>query len=360
MITNCITEIPQDINIILNSDTRDITLKAGSKVYVPNGSGIFEEVIIQSDKTGGAGAVNQEIFVAYDFDTNNLITAYKGGTVTTDPTPSGNYYLYYNSTTNKCLFDTPNGLQQSSFPLGLIYCGSHIDGIDSNIDGINQVFNGFGYIGSTIFALPVVKCLIPAGFNGDGTLRNTLKTLTSVKTTTLQNDFNQNHIDVGITSNTDIDIQFLTYNKKENFNYNSLQQKVLESNVATLDVQNGRITSFTPKTVFHALDYNDKETVAGWSMPSSKYIDLTLGASDTTYTAPANGYFLFCKAAGDIEKYMNIVRVSDNFSVEANPNRASNWGRLILPVRKGDVVSVGYSVTGDTKYFRFYYAEGEV
>lgn len=34
-ITNCITEIPQDIKLELNNGT--LTLKAGSKVYVPNG-----------------------------------------------------------------------------------------------------------------------------------------------------------------------------------------------------------------------------------------------------------------------------------------------------------------------------------
>ena len=35
MITNCITEIPQDIKLELNNGI--LTLKAGSKVYVPNG-----------------------------------------------------------------------------------------------------------------------------------------------------------------------------------------------------------------------------------------------------------------------------------------------------------------------------------
>ena len=34
-VTNCITKIPQDIKLELNNGT--LTLKAGSKVYVPNG-----------------------------------------------------------------------------------------------------------------------------------------------------------------------------------------------------------------------------------------------------------------------------------------------------------------------------------
>ena len=40
--TNCLTEIPQDITLELNNGT--LTLKAGSKVYVPNGSGVFDVV----------------------------------------------------------------------------------------------------------------------------------------------------------------------------------------------------------------------------------------------------------------------------------------------------------------------------
>ena len=54
-ITNCITEIPQDIKLELNNGT--LTLKAGSKVYVPNGfesdgtTPKFDEYLISSDLT---------------------------------------------------------------------------------------------------------------------------------------------------------------------------------------------------------------------------------------------------------------------------------------------------------------------
>lgn len=39
--TNRILEIPQDIKLELNNGT--LTLKAGSKVYVPNGPGVFNK-----------------------------------------------------------------------------------------------------------------------------------------------------------------------------------------------------------------------------------------------------------------------------------------------------------------------------
>ena len=52
-ITNCITEIPQDIKLELNNGV--LTLKAGSKVYVPNGfeadgtTRKFDEIVFDSD-----------------------------------------------------------------------------------------------------------------------------------------------------------------------------------------------------------------------------------------------------------------------------------------------------------------------
>ena len=45
--TNRILEIPQDIKLELNNGT--LTLKAGSKVYVPNGPGVFDAVTVAND-----------------------------------------------------------------------------------------------------------------------------------------------------------------------------------------------------------------------------------------------------------------------------------------------------------------------
>jgi hypothetical protein len=46
-ITNCITSIPQDIKLELNNGT--LTLKAGSKVYMPNGAGVFNIITMNVD-----------------------------------------------------------------------------------------------------------------------------------------------------------------------------------------------------------------------------------------------------------------------------------------------------------------------
>lgn len=49
----------------------------------------------------------------------------------------------------------------------------------------------------------------------------------------------------------------------------------------------GKITSFTPKTTFHALDYNDRETVVSWGTPD--YDRATSITSNSTFVAPFDG-----------------------------------------------------------------------
>lgn len=60
MISNCITEIPQDIKLELNNGT--LTLKAGSKVYVPNGPGVFDAVTVPSDVVFHSGTIGTDTY----------------------------------------------------------------------------------------------------------------------------------------------------------------------------------------------------------------------------------------------------------------------------------------------------------
>ena len=99
-----------------------------------------------------------------------------------------------------------------------------------------------------------------------------------------------------------------------------------------------------------------KILMSGQALPSKTYIDLTLGASGTTYTAPANGYFYIRKTAGVNGSQIGIF--GDNLSIEQNTQFSTNDANIYLPVLKGDVVTISYSVTGTTKIFRFVYAQG--
>ena len=366
-ISNCITEIPQDIKLELNNGT--LTLKAGSKLYIPNGfesdgtTKKFDTKIIESDI----------IFSALNYSTNlhiisllssNLIQALMTETQQfsgdTAPTPTNVYAFWYDTTNNIVKYTIDNGstwTESCSLPLGLI-------SIEKNkgITSIDQVFNGFGYIGSTIFALPGVKGLIPNGRNADGSLKNIEFTIDKVSITT--NGGSSDTRNIVLYTSGDIDHPELSgYLYDENFlwimNYNgSGYFKGDRMCVGPVEYSSGKVISFTPKTVFHALDYNDKSTISGWSMPSFRYIDLTLGASGTSYTAPANGWVYIAKVGGSSNAYVNLTNMENGLGLIVHVPASSNVCKCFIPVKKGDVFKVEYTASG-THTFRFIYAEGE-
>ena len=87
-------------------------------------------------------------------------------------------------------------------------------------------------------------------------------------------------------------------------------------------------------------------------MPSSRYINLTLGASDSTYTAPANGWFEFGSGATGVIQLINSTKDIGMTSI------TQTYGvRTFVPVEKGDVVILKYTATPSTH--KFIYAEGE-
>lgn len=254
-ITNCITEIPQDIKMELNNGT--LTLKAGSKVYVPNGfeaDGItlkFDVVTTNSDLSISY-PTNGEMTLYYDVDNSSLIRFFtsadsSGGTTPTDQT------TWYDITNNILRRYDTGGTLGSKLSLPLCHY-TVSDGVASSID---QVFNGFGYIGSTVFALPGVKGLIPNGRNEDGSLKNIEFTVGSVKT------FTSNYtgpFNLVLDNNNLFYNGLYWYSDKENINYDGTNKQYM-CNIGTCNTSNGVIIIFKPKTTFHALDYNNNHCV---------------------------------------------------------------------------------------------------
>lgn len=107
-----------------------------------------------------------------------------------------------------------------------------------------------------------------------------------------------------------------------------------------------------------------KTIMANMPMPSDNYIDLTLGANGTDYTAPANGYFYFAKTALQ-NQTVGLIRRNiattwkDLTSYQIAYTGSGNVLPVWLPVKKGDKVEVNYNATGATQSFKFFYAEGE-
>ena len=377
-ITNCITEIPQDIKLELADGV--LTLKAGSKIYVPNGIGVFDEITIEDDISKSytlSGADRKTLLIYKDGALNFLATSstieyYFSGETAPDQFIGG-YAYWYDTGNNLLKFTSDSGVTWESgysLPIGELQIGTGFS--------INQVFNGFGYIGKTVFALPGIKGLIPNGRNTDGTLNNQEFELDEVLIGTLdpnvpagetvfvvrkQNDnqmisFFKGLFNARNTSDLASDTPWynLYYLKDEN-KLRAGNQVEIEAYVGgwVFCDENYNITSFRPKTTFNAVDYSDSSWFAAQAMPGEKYINLTLGASNTVYTAPANGYFTLAKMANNGQHiYMSNGRISVQSWVST-----TGYIQSFLPVQKGDSLNIGYTATGDTAFFRFVYAQGE-
>lgn len=384
-ISNCITYIPQDIKLELNNGT--LTLKAGSKVYIPNGAGVFDVVTIASDiKYKYTYAPSSDSFVMLFI--NQSGTAFVNSRLefacfSGETQPSGNYINWYKTNENRMYSIGNNATIEDSgfsFPIARVIQGS--DGVTKSID---QVFNGFGYIGSTVFALPGVKGLIPNGRNADGSLKSIEVVQNSVKIMTMASYMaGRKHCPLELFFNNELGGMAINFNNwgvvatlkdlprdklyaayhclEDNFVHyfnntgvESIDKCLFAATFAVGD--DNKITSFTPKTVFHALDYNDKSTISGWSMPSGRFIDLTLGASGSNYTAPANGFFFVEKVTQAVGQF--LIFNTANMEQESIAVNAANWVGGFVPIKKGGKCKIIYTASGAVGYFRFIYAEGE-
>lgn len=199
--TNGITYIPQDIKFEIVDGTTP-TLYAGSEVWVPYGHNAPEYSIGDSLNSGIITAISWDgsaLFykVRYDTDLNIDITDdpavadfvtsigtnhrfywYNTNvTYSQDTAPSGfggQYALWYDTAENvvKCTSDsgaTWNGL--ISLPIGIFTMAG-----TGATKKVKHVFNGFGFIGSTVYALPGVKGLMADGLNEDGSYKSVERT----------------------------------------------------------------------------------------------------------------------------------------------------------------------------------------
>ena len=288
--TNRILEIPQDIKLKLSNGT--LTLKAGSKVYVPNGfetdgtTPKFDVVTIGSDlSTTGYHDGQIMIFAqcsslsstSINAITEVLVSNAKSGT---SPEES----VYYNTSLNMIYRYTSSTEYDLRFDLPVAIC-TRTDGIITSID---QIFNGFGYIGSTVFALPGVKVQIPNGRNEDGTCKSVYGVIRTVQQTSINPGDGDFSIRIG---DNFIAVGKFVYDGYTNYNYNqtvSPSNIRYQTNAGTVSYSSGKITSFEPYTVDSVLNSNLSNLSATGQAKFDAKADINLSNLNNTGNAAAS------------------------------------------------------------------------
>lgn len=131
----------------------------------------------------------------------------------------------------------------------------------------------------------------------------------------------------------------------KNYGYSKAESDDLLSNKANIALDN--ITNA------------GKEVCANMAMPSGTISTLSVGASGTTYTAPADGYFVFRGQSNSTFGWFGMVvdEVHRGQIVQINTYSSNSWICGTLPVSKGQVMSLNYGLDG-SKVLSFVYAKG--
>lgn len=403
-VTNCITEIPQDIKvgIFTEGDLKRIKLLAGSKIWFPQGFKsdgvtkkfnyqILDEDVVFDNAFWSVNDLLESAVILFGEGTSVTGTTgcRVGANITSgDTAPTAfteNRALWYDTKENYVKYTSDSGATwvHASFP---VFEGRPVTS-KGWVDGVEHIFNGFGYIGSCHFLLPGVKCLATFGRDDSGNIINKRFEVDSVKVSAnlppaagggfwsgfdIRVDGTMGYMGSythrSITSKTKPNVTNVIWYNPETaeshyINHNGVVSTALIVSIkyALLTAYAGKITGWSViNEPFEAVNHWDGGFLSAQSMPSSKYINLTLGASGSTYTAPANGWFYIKKeVTPDAKQYCALMVSNDVFQAVTAPT-GGNSCCTIVPILKGQTITVVYNATGTTTFFRFIYADGEV
>lgn len=266
---------------------------------------MFKDVTLNADKTVDTQSTTGKTMIFYD----NTTATVRGDIVVNNclsgTTASANS-IFYNTSNN--IIDFYNGSvvasgKKYSFPLAIVTVSG------GTVTSIDQVFNGIGYIGSTIFSFPEISGLIPNGKNENGGLNSTAFKTTDICTVNFPSTYTHDSVPVGINSLS------ITYDL--DYNYNNAMNKNTGDYViiGSADVSSGQITNFQIKTVFHIADYSEflflKDKVDN--------IGNTLGDLDSSVDSLED-------SVGDIEDVIDSMgNISDIVSTQSSSKTQSGY-----------------------------------
>ena len=345
-VTNCITKIPQDIKLELNSGT--LTLKAGSKVYVPNGfesdgtTPKFDVVTIANDLSVTRNINSKELYV-YNINENSFSMwqdVYSGSSA-----PSGQtWMLWYDTSSNKVKATSDGGSTwNDGFSLPVCSATSN----STQIISIDKIFNGFGYIGSTAFALPGVKGLAPNGRNIDGSLKSTAFTVSKVLTLTSPSNITSAfwyRIALNGSSMWRLTSSNTYYDEEHNGYWNGSANAYQYNFICPIkcNITSGVVSNFSVNSIFHALDWNDKEIIVSWGMPN---YGAAVSKSLANGSISGKGYLLFTTKQN--VGTCNITIGSTVFAIGGNYNTLDT---LFVPVDNNSYACSDWSIINTLKY----------
>ena len=388
--TNRILEIPQDIKLEINNG--NLTLKAGSKLRKLTG----EEWITKNDFSLNTSyyGFNQPCLIIpgstdngsslTNLETPNINICSSGTTIPTSTTSQ--YHWFFKTDTKEYYWTHDNGATWERrafaefFPIAIANVGAE------KWTSIEQVFNGFGYIGRTVFLLPGVKFQTSQGKNIDGSIKTAIYTRKTVLINSLTTHTGHYYLmangSAGYpffipksqrfiqsyapdTSNL-VGINYW-YNTSEERWYGLTDDKTWNYMPGVMDIfgevsaTDGLLYDFKGYPLNHINTYQRTE-LAGMCMPSNKYIDLTLGASGTRYIAPANGWFsLDTWTTSTTSAYYQLHNRTSDLALLVVPDQGHVYQQKgFIPCKAGDIVAFTYSNIDTTKTrWRFIYAQGE-
>ena len=320
--TNRILEIPQDIKLELNNGT--LTLKAGSKVYVPNGfeadgtTPKFDVAVSEKDISSNSSWTSGQVILipqkglTYGMYSSQISNHYSGST---EPATKFDGTIWYDTANNLIKrYSTSNSEWESGLPFP-ICISTMTSGV--GLISIDQVFNGFGYIGSTVFALPGVKVQIPNGRNEDGTCRSIIATVDSVKTTTRTDSVTTSKHWYLLNNLNLFSSSIVSFDADKNI-YVSSSEAVITVEIAYGYLTSGKITSFTPYTVDSVVNSNEFYQLKDKAVTTDTAQTISVVKKFTTGTLRANTPVLLKQNNENEGGEINFER-SNNSVLSQNP-----------------------------------------
>lgn len=179
-ISNCILEIPQNIKLTLENNV--LTLKAGSIITLTGST--YATVTTTQDNT--VTILTDDTWVIFSrnngLSIGNFVRLNKIGSGSSLPADGTTYNCFFN-TTDKLIYLWYNNEWiewNVCYPLCVVKVENGNMSFAKDSNGRDMIFNGACFVGHHAVIYPNVKALVASGFNADGSLKNTVKSVSAV------------------------------------------------------------------------------------------------------------------------------------------------------------------------------------